>query len=269
MAEQTLIQAIRSLNPASARASELLERAILAITEEVSPLTPVTEEYLPANRMSSLPGLLITLEGGDGSGKTTAGKLMIEMLLDEGVEVLAMREPGGTEVGEQIRDILLNSLEFDINPRCEALLFAANRAENGQEILEPALRRGAFIIVDRFCDSSAAYQGHGRGLGIPDIINLSRYALDGLWPNRTLLLEISPEEAVLRREKRRGAASDTSKDRIERSGDAFLEKVMEGYSLCAEAYPERVKVIQADGSPEQVALKLIASLTDLRQGVRV
>lgn len=279
MSDEAVVAAIQELQPQSERAAHILRLACAAqIGSEFRSLVPVPDERLPHNQMASLPGKLITVEGGDGSGKTTVGDLLGQELEERGLPVTRMREPGGSEVGEQIRTILLNRLEFEIDPRAEAFLFAAARAENGAVILRPALTAGGWVLVDRFLDSSIAYQGHGRGLGIEQVANLSRFALDGLWPTRTLLLEVTSTEAERRRNERRQQEQQrgeserrsgedrrqvSSHDRIERSGEEFMAKVMEGLRICAERYPERVVPVSADGAPEEVMRRCLIALADL------
>jgi dTMP kinase len=267
MSDEAVIEAIQELTPETERAAHILRLACAAQSgSEFPSLVPVPEERMPHQIMYRLPGRLITLEGGDGTGKTTAGNLLAHALEERGIHVERMREPGGTPTGEKIRTILLNKHDLDIKPITEAFLFAAARAENGALILHPALSQGAWVLVDRFLDSSIAYQGHGRGLGIEEIALLSRWALDGLWPTRTLLLEISNDEALRRREARRlteNGDAPSSNDRIEQSGDEFMAKVMEGYRICAEKFPERVIPILADGTPEEVTTRCLVALADL------
>lgn len=204
-------------------------------------------------------GLLISFEGLDGSGKGTAIVGVKAHLESLGHEVQVLREPGGTSLGEELRAVLLNDPERLIDDRAEALIFAAVRAQNAFEVYRPALERGVVMIVDRCVHSSLAYQGHARGLGMEAVAGLSRFALDGLWPDRTLLLSVSETEATRRRHGRDGELAD----RIEAQGSAFMQRAEQGYALCAEFDPRTVRLVDADGTPAEVVACCIAALADL------
>jgi len=191
--------------------------------------------------------MFISFEGLDGCGKTTQAALLTDALRAEGREVVAVREPGGTAAGEHIRELLLDPAAL-ILPWAEALLYAAARAQLVGEVIRPALARGATVIADRFIDSSVAYQGVARGLGIDRVLAVNDAATGGLQPDRTLLLRIPREEAAARR--------DGDADRIESEAGAFHDAVAEGFSQAAIRFPERVLVVDAGGSREQVAARV-------------
>jgi dTMP kinase len=191
--------------------------------------------------------MFISFEGLDGCGKTTQAALLADALRAEGREVVAVREPGGTAAGEHIRELLLDPAAL-ILPWAEALLYAAARAQLVGEVIRPALARGATVIADRFIDSSVAYQGVARGLGIDRVLAVNDAATGGLQPDRTLLLRIPREEAAARR--------DGDADRIESEAGAFHDAVAEGFSQAAIRFPERVRVVDAGGSREQVAARV-------------
>jgi dTMP kinase len=179
--------------------------------------------------------VFVTFEGIDGSGKSTQAALLAEALEAEGREVVRTREPGGTEVGERVRDVLLHG--GAVAPWAEAALFAAARAQLVDDVVRPALARGAAVVSDRFVDSSLAYQGIARELGLDAVLELNRVVLGGLLPDRTFLLLLPVDEAV-----RRSAAPT---DRIEREGVGFLERVDRAYREVAEIFAERIVALDA------------------------
>jgi dTMP kinase len=187
--------------------------------------------------------VFVSFEGIDGSGKSTHALLLAEALGAEGREVVATREPGGTEAGERIRELLLG--DADLTPWAEAALFAASRAQLVEEVIRPALESGRAVVCDRFLDSSLAYQGIARGLGLDAVLELNRIATRGLLPDRTFLLVLPVDEALRRT---RGEP-----DRIEREGRAFLERVAAAYGRLAELFPERIVAVDATLTKEQVA----------------
>lgn len=186
-----------------------------------------------------MPGRLITLEGGDGAGKTTQAKKLEAWLSVLGHEVVRTREPGGTSLGRALREMLLHGDE-PIDPRAEALLYAADRAQHVAQVVRPALARGAIVVQDRYIDSSLAYQGAGRVLESEDIRRLSGWASGKLQPDLTILLDVSPELAVSRRETAGGTA-----DRLEREASEFHAKVREGFLALAAADPVRFLTLDA------------------------
>lgn len=183
---------------------------------------------------------LITLEGGEGVGKSTAINVMRRLLATHGFEVVVTREPGGTKAGEQLREILLSHAESPLDPSTELLMMFAARAQHIAEVIQPALVRGAYVICDRFTDSSYAYQGAGRGVDLAVIAELERQFV-GFRPALTLLLDAPVEVSRIRTAGRGGAP-----DRIEAEGDDFFGRVRSGFLARAEADPERVKVIDSD-----------------------
>lgn len=183
-------------------------------------------------------GKLITFEGIDGSGKTTQINLLKEYLFKLGYNIIVLREPGGTHVGEKIRNILLDE-ENKIVPVSEALLYAASRAELVSEIIIPSLKIGKIVILDRFVDSSIVYQGYARGIGIKAVEEINNIAISGLKPDLTIYLDIKPEEALKRINQRH------DRDRLEMEDIDFHKKVYEGYKNLILSNPERFAVIDA------------------------
>lgn len=202
-------------------------------------------------------GVFITFEGGEGSGKSTQIARLAEGLLASGRRVRVLREPGGTRLGEAVREVLLDASQEAVSPRCELLLYEAARAQLVDEVIRPALEAGEIVLCDRFFDSSTAYQGHARGLSLCEIDALNGFATGGLVPDRTLYFDISAEEG-LRRATRGGAA-----DRLEREDAAFHERVRAGFLAIAAASGERVRVVDATGTVEEVASRVDAELADL------
>jgi dTMP kinase len=197
-------------------------------------------------------GLFVAFEGVEGSGKGTQIRLAQEWLEQQGVKVLVTREPGGTPVGEELRKVLLDHATGHIEPKTEALLFAASRAQHVASVIRPALAEGRVVISDRYIDSSLAYQGSARGLGEQDVLTLNVWATQGLFPDLVLLLHIEPEAGLLR--------SLEEPDRIELEGQDFHAKVADAYLRMAEEHPERFVVVDADRPPEQVHEQVIEVL---------
>lgn len=193
-----------------------------------------------------MTGIFITFEGGDGSGKTTQVKLLAEYLCDQGREVVATREPGGTELGREIRKLILHG--GDVCPKAEALLYAADRAHHIATVVRPALERGAVVLADRYLDSSVAYQGVARDLGLDEVRDLSLWATDGLMPSLTLLLDVPVSVGA-------GRVRGTQ-DRIEAAGTTFHQAVRDEYLKLASADPQRWRVIDAKVSVDDVAARV-------------
>jgi dTMP kinase len=205
-------------------------------------------------------GTLITIEGLDGAGKTTLAEGLQRELSALGTEVRLLREPGGVEVSERIR-ALVKDPALDVLPRTEALLYAAARAQLVEQLLEPLLRDGTAVLLDRFVDSSLAYQGAGRSLGLADVRAINLFATGGLSPDRTLLLRISPEGG---RARQQGRAAEP--DRLEREGEQFFAEIASAYDELARAEPERIRVINASQPPELVLRDALVALEDLPLG---
>jgi dTMP kinase len=202
-------------------------------------------------------GKLITIEGLDGAGKSTLAAALVRELAGRGLEVRLLREPGGVEVSERIR-ALVKDPALTIHPRTEALLYAAARAELVHEVLAPALAEGALVLLDRFLDSSLAYQGAGRELGIEQVRAVNLFATAGLQADRTLLLRIDPAAGRARAEDR-GAAPD----RLEREGERFFTAIAAAYDELARAEPQRIRAIDATLPPGEVLREALAALEDL------
>jgi len=194
--------------------------------------------------------VFISFEGLDGTGKTTQAALLADAARAAGREVVAVREPGGTAAGERIRSLLLDP-EARIAPWAEALLYAAARAELVAEVIRPELERGATVIADRFIDSSLAYQGCARGLGLDDVLEVNRLATRGLLPDRTVLLVLGQAEAAGRRGE---------PDRIEAEGADFHTRVADGFADAARRFPERIALVDASGTRDQVADRVRAAV---------
>jgi dTMP kinase len=192
-------------------------------------------------------GLWITLEGGDGSGKTTQSELLSTWLSEQGRSVLRTREPGGSEVGRLIRDIVLHH-RGDIAPRAEALLYAADRAHHVATVVRPALERGEVVIQDRYLDSSVAYQGAGRVLDAGEVRDLSLWAAEGALPDLTVLLDLDSAEA-----RRRLDAADKPFDRLEAEEQDFHARVREAFLQLADAEPHRFLVVDASLPASDIA----------------
>jgi dTMP kinase len=196
--------------------------------------------------------VLITVEGLDGAGKTTLVAGLSAALAERGEHVLVLREPGGVEVSERIRE-LLKDPALEIDPRAEALLYAAARAQLVAQELRPLLDAGATVLLDRFVDSSLAYQGAGRGLGVEAIRQLNAFGTGGLTPDRTLLLRIDPSDGL-------GRIADRPADRLEQEDVAFFATIAAAYDALAAAEPERFAVIDAAQPPESVLAAALAAL---------
>lgn len=193
-----------------------------------------------------MTGLFITLEGGDGSGKSTQSGLLVQWLREQGRTVLVTREPGGTDLGLELRQIVLHR-RGDITPRAEALLYAADRAHHIATMVRPALQRGEVVVQDRYLDSSVAYQGAGRELEADEVRDLSLWATEGLLPDLTVLLDLHEGEG------RERMAERTQYDRLEAEADDFHARVRAEYLALAAAEPGRFLVLDARGSIESIA----------------
>lgn len=201
-------------------------------------------------------GKFITLEGPEGAGKSTHLARLAEALRARGIEVLTTREPGGTPLCEAVRGLLqFNQAGEAPQTRAEVLLFLASRAQLVSQVIEPALARGTWVLCDRFCDSTFAYQGYGRGLELAQLRALNAFATGGLMPDLTLLLDIPEAESARRLAERKGPA-----DRFEQEQAAFHRRLAEGFREMAAAEPARFRVIDSSGSEAQTAAQILAAL---------
>ena len=201
----------------------------------------------------------ITLEGGEGVGKSTQLKALAEAVRQRGVDVLVTREPGGSEAAEAIRNLLLTGEEARLSPESEALLFAAARADHVEKTIKPALQRGQWVLSDRFLDSSLAYQGGALDLGIDRVRDLYRFACGDFLPDRTLVLLLEGSTGT-----ERARARDTEgADRIGGRSADYHRKVETAFRTIAAAEPNRVRLINASGTPEAVTAKLVEAIADL------
>lgn len=189
-------------------------------------------------------GLFIALEGPDGSGKSTIARELKEFIDSTGLKCVLTREPGGTDIGEDIRDVLLDNDNTEMSSMTEALLYAASRAQHVHEKIKPLLDDGYIVISDRYVFSSLAYQGHARGLGIEEVMKINEFAMGGVYPDEILFFEISPEEALSRK------FIDRETDRLENAGVDFHKTTYEGYEKAIETYSKNVSLIDASGSIE-------------------
>lgn len=206
-----------------------------------------------------MQGYFITFEGPDGAGKTTVINEVVKAIQGQcKQEILVTREPGGSKIAEKIRDIILDPANTEMNAKTEALLYAASRSQHVSEIINPALKRGDLVISDRFVDSSLAYQGQGRRLGIEEVAQINAFATGNLEPDLTIFLDLDPAQGLARIAKARSG----SEDRLEQEKLAFHEEVYRGYQKVNQAHPDRVKVVDASQDLPQVvaaSVKLVKS----------
>ena len=204
-------------------------------------------------------GLFITFEGGDGAGKTTHLRFLAQALEARGQEVVCLREPGGTVIGEQLRGIVLDSENDAMCDECELLIYEAARAQLVAQVIQPALERGAVVLCDRYTDSTVAYQAFGRGMQRDAIDRANAFASRGIQPDRTILMLTGGDvEVGLDRATHRSDA-----DRLESAGAAFHARVNDGYLQLAAANPDRIRTVVSDGPKSQTARKVFAELADL------
>lgn len=197
-------------------------------------------------------GVFITFEGAEGCGKSTQINMLATRLREAGYTTVTTREPGGTPLGEAIRGILQHDTAgSDICAETETLLFEASRAQLVRRVIRPALEQGSVVLCDRFCDSTTAYQGYGRGFDIEILQQLHAFALGGTWPNLTLLLDIDVEDGF-RRLHARNTGQGTGLDRMERESEAFHRRVTEGFRSMACRWPERFRCVNANGTVKEV-----------------
>lgn len=203
-----------------------------------------------------MKGKFVTFEGCEGVGKSRQISMLKDYLEQSGIQYYFTREPGGTEISEQIRKIILDGKNTAMTDECEALLYAAARVQLLKEEILPRLSRGELVFCDRYIDSSFAYQGVARGLGLEFVEKVNSFAIENAMPDLTVFLDLSPEAAF----KRKGGAD--GEDRLELSGAAFHEKVYAGYKALSEKYSSRFAVIDASGTKEQTSAKIIKALKE-------
>ncbi|MGH2808625.1 MAG: dTMP kinase, partial [Actinomycetota bacterium] len=196
-------------------------------------------------------GYFVVFEGGEGAGKTTQMSAFVRWLEARGEDIVTTREPGGTKIGARIRETLLDPEMKDMDPRTEALLYAADRAQHVADVIRPALDAGKIVVSDRFVDSSLAYQGLARGLGLDEIYRISEWATGGVMPDVVFYLQVDPEKGLER--------VPNEKDRIEQEDGDFHERVDRAYRDLADHFPERFVVVDASASPDEVHKAVIAA----------
>ena len=218
--------------------------------------------------MVAAPGLFVTFEGLEGTGKTTQLERLAARLRASGRSVVLTREPGGTPLGRELRTLLLRPAGEPMSPLVELLLLLADRAQHLSQVVEPALAAGQVVLSDRYVDATFAYQGHGRSLGDELVRDLHRHPpLDRL-PARTILLELAPEEALARARRRNDLlATAAAEGRFEAEELDFHRRVAEGYRAVARRAQDRVRVIDASGAPEEVETRVVQGLADLWPGL--
>jgi dTMP kinase len=207
-------------------------------------------EYLCYNKYRKsevyMKGLFISFEGNDGSGKSSVIKKVVEELQKMNFDVLVTREPGGSSISEKIRDIVLDPQNIGMDPVTEAYLYAASRREHVQKVINPALQEGKVVICDRYIDSSLAYQGGGRELGIDNVLNINKYAVESTIPDLTIILCVKPEIGLNRINKFRH-----EKDRLEQETIEFHKRVYDAYQVISKMYPNRIALVNGEGSLEE------------------
>ena len=193
-------------------------------------------------------GFFISIEGGDGVGKTTAIKTLEEKLNKNNIKYYLTREPGGSKISESIRNIILDKNNTEEDSKTEALLYAASRRQHLVEIVLPRLEKGELVITDRYIDSSLAYQGYARGIGIKKVLLINTFAIDSYFPDLTFFLDLSPEEGL-----KRISQNKREEDRLDKEKDSFHQKVYEGYKKVIKKYKKRFVIVDASKSPNEIA----------------
>ncbi|MTH55276.1 dTMP kinase [Bacillus mangrovi] len=205
-----------------------------------------------------MTGRFITFEGPEGAGKTTILKEVYTRLQQEGRDVEATREPGGIRIAEQIRQVILDTENIEMDPRTEALLYAASRRQHLAEKVLPALQQNKVVLCDRFIDSSLAYQGYARGLGMEEVLSINLFAIEDLMPDLTIYFDIEAEKGL----KRVYAGENREVNRLDQEDLSFHKKVQEGYALLKKRYPERILSVNADQPPALVAEEVYQLIID-------
>ncbi|MFJ6414936.1 dTMP kinase [Terribacillus saccharophilus] len=203
-----------------------------------------------------MTGLFITLEGGEGAGKTSAVPLLTARLEEQGYQVLATREPGGIEIAEAIRAVILDPANTSMDGRTEALLYAAARRQHLVEKVWPALKKGMIVLCDRFVDSSLAYQGYTRGLGMEEVMDINRFAVETTMPDLTLFFDISPKAGLARISENKGR----EQNRLDLEALSFHESVYEGYQILREQYKDRYVTLDASKPLADVAENAVQAI---------
>jgi dTMP kinase len=203
-------------------------------------------------------GLFITVEGPEGAGKSTILTELYNQLVQDGFDVVQTREPGGISIAEQIREVILNTKNTEMDKRTEALLYAAARRQHLVEKVIPALEEGKIVICDRFIDSSLAYQGNARGIGMEEVMNINQFAIEDKMPDLTLYFDIDPEEGLKRIAKHNGREVN----RLDLESVDFHTRVREGYQKLMKQYPDRIQVIDASQSKAAVFGDAYGIVTD-------
>ena len=223
---------------------------------------PTTGPVPDPSRAAPRRGVFVVLEGGDGAGKSTQLRRLVEALRAAGHDVVSTREPGGTTLGERVRELVLDPAHGPVDPRTEALLFAAARAAHVEQLIRPALAAGRSVVCDRFADSSAAYQGAGRGLGVERVAELSDWAAAGLRPDLTVLLDVPAGTGRARRAARDGSAGD----RLESEPDTFHDTTRQAFLELAAREPARYLVLDATRPADELAAGIAAAVRALLPG---
>jgi len=201
----------------------------------------------------------ITFEGPEGSGKSTIMKTVLETMQNEGIDVIATREPGGINISEKIRDIILDVKNTEMDERTEALLYAAARRQHIVEVIWPALKKGQVVLCDRFIDSSLAYQGFGRKLGLDTVLAVNEFAIESKMPDMTIFIDIPPSVGL-----NRVFSNHRDVDRLDLESIQFHNRVYEGYKALIKKYPERIKVVDGTQSIEAVIKDTLTLINSLR-----
>ena len=209
-----------------------------------------------------MTGLFITLEGGEGAGKTSAVPLLTARLEEQGYQVLATREPGGIEIAEAIRSVILDPANTSMDGRTEALLYAAARRQHLVEKVWPALKKGMIVLCDRFVDSSLAYQGYTRGLGMEEVMEINRFAVETTMPDLTLFFDISPKAGLARISENKSR----EQNRLDLEALSFHESVYEGYQILREQYKDRYVTLDASKPLADVAEHAVQAIMAFLQG---